>query len=56
MQVVLNTLGALVTVAIVKYWLIIPGLILSVIFYYLRKIYLKASCGIKRLEASSKHL
>lgn len=40
-------------VSVVKYWLIIPAILLSVVFYVIRRIYMKAAAGIKRLESSS---
>jgi len=46
-------MGAIITVAFVEYWLLIPAAILGIGFSQIRKKYLKASCGIKRLEASS---
>ena len=43
-------------VSVVKYWLIIPALLLSVVFYVIRRIYMKAAAGIKRLESSSNQI
>jgi len=38
---------------VVKYWPLIPVVTLGIGFTQIRKLYLKASSGIKRLEASS---
>lgn len=50
----MNSLGAIATVAVVNYWLIIPAFVLGIIFFLIRKSYLKVALGIKRLEANSK--
>lgn len=52
----MNSLGAIVTVAVVNYWLIIPAFVLGIIFFLIRKSYLKVALGIKRLEANSKEI
>lgn len=49
-------LGAvIIIVSIVNYWFLIPTIIIGIIFYFLRNIYLKSSQSIKRLEATCKY-
>ena len=52
----MNSLGAIATVAIVNYWLIIPAFVLGIVFFLIRKSYLKVTLGIKRLEANSREM
>lgn len=52
----MNSLGAIATVAIVNYWLIIPSFVLGIVFFLIRKSYLKVALGIKRLEANSREI
>ncbi|XP_064455602.1 ATP-binding cassette sub-family C member 4-like [Ornithodoros turicata] len=46
----LNLLGVLVVVAVISPWIIIPTLILFVIFYFLRRFYMRTARDVKRLE------
>jgi ATP-binding cassette, subfamily C (CFTR/MRP), member 4 len=49
-QIILMMFGAIIVASIVNYLFLIPVAFLSVIFMYIRKIYLKTSKNIKRLE------
>ncbi|XP_032678093.1 probable multidrug resistance-associated protein lethal(2)03659 isoform X2 [Odontomachus brunneus] len=49
-QIGLALLGIIIVVAIASPWLMIPTVIIGVIFYYLRVIYLATSRSVKRLE------
>ncbi|EAT42552.1 AAEL005937-PA [Aedes aegypti] len=49
-QIILNMLGTIVVTVIVNPMFLIPLAVLGVIFIYLRKVYLKTSKNIKRLE------
>lgn len=53
-QILLNLVGAAAIVITVNYFLAIPTLIICVIFYLLRKYYIKTSRTLKRLEGISK--
>lgn len=44
----------MVIVAIANYWLLIPALIILVIFYIIRGIYVRTSRSLKRVESLSK--
>ncbi|XP_075538961.1 ATP-binding cassette subfamily C member 4-like isoform X1 [Dermacentor variabilis] len=46
----LNLVGVLVVVAVISPWIIIPTLILFVIFFYLRRFYMRTARDVKRLE------
>lgn len=48
--------GILIMVFIVNPWMIIPTIILGIIFYYTRVLYLSSAQDIKRLEGISKYL
>lgn len=50
-QILLNMVGAIVVTIFVNYLYVIPIVILGIIFQILRKIYLKTSKNIKRLES-----
>lgn len=47
-------LGAIILQSIVEVWLILPSVILMVIFYLFRIVYLDTSRSVKRIEAVSK--
>ncbi|KAJ8920888.1 hypothetical protein NQ315_015681 [Exocentrus adspersus] len=49
-QIMLNLIGAVVVVAILEPFLLIPNTVLCLIFYFLRRLYLKTSRSVKRLE------
>lgn len=53
-QIFLVMAGILAMVFIVNAWMIIPTIILGILFYYLRVIYLSTAQDIKRLEGISK--
>lgn len=53
-QIGLALLGIIVVVAIASPWLLIPTVVIGIIFYYLRVIYLATSRSVKRLEGISK--
>ena len=46
----MSLLGIIVVVAIVNVWLLLPTLLIAIIFYFLRIIYLSTSRSVKRLE------
>nr|XP_012230327.1 PREDICTED: probable multidrug resistance-associated protein lethal(2)03659 isoform X1 [Linepithema humile]XP_012230329.1 PREDICTED: probable multidrug resistance-associated protein lethal(2)03659 isoform X1 [Linepithema humile]XP_012230330.1 PREDICTED: probable multidrug resistance-associated protein lethal(2)03659 isoform X1 [Linepithema humile] len=50
LQIGLSLLGIIIVVAIANVWLLIPTVIIGIIFYYLRVIYLATSRSVKRLE------
>ncbi|XP_058797685.1 probable multidrug resistance-associated protein lethal(2)03659 isoform X2 [Phymastichus coffea] len=50
LQIGLTLVGIIVVVAISKYWLLIPTVVVSVIFYYLRGVYIATGRSVKRLE------
>ncbi|KAJ8916751.1 hypothetical protein NQ315_013956 [Exocentrus adspersus] len=53
-QIFLVMSGILVMVFIVTPWIIAPAIILGILFYYFRVIYLSSAQDIKRLEGTSK--
>lgn len=53
LQIGLSLLGIIIVVAIANVWLLIPTVIIGIIFYYLRVIYLSTSRSVKRLEGVS---
>lgn len=53
-QVILNMGGAIIVTAIVNPIFLIPLIVMSIIFVFIRKIYLKTSKNIKRLEGICK--
>lgn len=55
-QIILNMLGTIVVTVIVNPMFLIPLAVLGVIFIYLRKVYLKTSKNIKRLEGISEFI
>lgn len=48
--------GILVIVAVVNFWLLVPTVIMLSLFFYLRKLYMKAGRSVKRIEAQSEFL
>ncbi|EDW47093.1 GM21118 [Drosophila sechellia] len=54
MQIALWLAGILIVIANVNPLLLVPTLILSVIFYHLRNLYLKTSRDLKRVEAKNR--
>lgn len=55
-QILLETLGALIVSCIVNPILLAPTLVMALIFYVLRNVYLKTSKNIKRLEGIGKFI
>lgn len=53
MQIALWLAGIIIVIANVNLLLLVPTLMLSVIFYHLRNLYLKTSRDLKRVEAIS---
>lgn len=53
-QVLLNMCGAIVVTAAVNPMFLIPLVVMSIIFVFIRKVYLKTSKNIKRLEGICK--
>ncbi|KAF4521035.1 hypothetical protein B566_EDAN002530 [Ephemera danica] len=49
-QIGLTILGIFALIAIVNYWLIIPTVLISFIFFFMRVIYISTSRSVKRLE------
>ncbi|XP_048004907.1 ATP-binding cassette sub-family C member 4-like [Leguminivora glycinivorella] len=50
LQIGLSLIGIVVVVAVVNYWLLLPTLIIGLVFYGLRIVYIASSRSIKRLE------
>ncbi|XP_063700314.1 ATP-binding cassette sub-family C member 4-like [Culicoides brevitarsis] len=50
-QILLNMSGAIIVTAIVNYYYIIPIAVLAIVFQLVRKIYLRTSKNVKRLES-----
>ena len=53
-QIMLSILGVIVVVVYKLWWMILPTAIVAVVFYFVRKYYLKSSVAIKRVEGVSK--
>lgn len=51
----LQAITSLILVSIANYWLLIPTLVMSVIFFGLRHIYVRTARCLKRLESMGKH-
>ncbi|CAN8022056.1 unnamed protein product, partial [Ixodes persulcatus] len=49
-QIFLNLLGVLVVVAVISPWIIVPTLVLFVVFFFLRRFYMRTARDVKRLE------
>lgn len=54
-QFFLELIAVVTLVAIVNYWLLFPTLLMSLLFYVLRHIYINTARSIKRLEALSEY-
>ena len=55
-QLILTMVGSLVLTCLVNAYFLIPIIIIASIFYFIRKIYIKTSKNIKRLEGMSKDI
>lgn len=53
-QIILMTFGSIIVCAIVNFYFLIPLAVLFVLFIFMRKIYLKTSKNVKRLESITK--
>lgn len=49
-----QTIGIVILLCFVNYWILIPSLLLVVLFYYYKNIYLYTSRNLKRMEARCK--
>lgn len=56
LQNALNMLGLITVTAVVNPYFLIPILLLSILFQFIQKIYLKTSKNVKRLEGISKYI
>ncbi|KAG8235221.1 hypothetical protein J437_LFUL015913 [Ladona fulva] len=54
LQIALSLVGIIIVVAVMNFWLLIPTIIIGVIFYLLRSMYLATSRSVKRLEGISR--
>lgn len=54
-QIILNLIGAIIVTSIVNPIVMIPIVVMAFIFVFIRKIYLKTSKNIKRLEGISEY-
>lgn len=50
-QVILNMIGSIVVTATVNPYFLIPLFVLGIFFVFIRKVFLKTSKNIKRLES-----
>lgn len=53
-QIVMMMCGTLIVTCIVNYLYVIPIVVLGAVFYWIRKVYLRTSKNVKRLEGMSK--
>ena len=53
-QVALDLFGAIILSVIVDYWLCLPSILLLIIFYSFRNVYIETSRSVKRIEGISK--
>lgn len=53
-QIIFNMVGAIVVTTVVNPWFILPVAVLGVVFMGVRKVYLKTSKNLKRLDGTSK--
>ena len=53
-QIFLSIIGIIVVVTYKLWWMIFPTGVMAVLFYNIRKYYLKSSVPIKRIEGASK--
>ncbi|XP_059490449.1 probable multidrug resistance-associated protein lethal(2)03659 [Neocloeon triangulifer] len=54
LQIGMTLVGIIIVVAIVNVWFLLPTLVIGIIFYYLRIIYLSTSRSVKRLEGTTR--
>lgn len=52
-QFILMIVGSLIVTSTVQAWFLAPLAVLSVLFFYVRKVYLKTSKNVKRLDGIS---
>lgn len=52
----LQAITSLILVSMANYWLLIPTLVMSIIFFGLRHIYVRTARCLKRLESMGKQL
>lgn len=55
-QTNLNLLGSIVITAMINPYFLIPIFVMAVFFIYVRKVYLKTSKNIKRIEGVGKNM
>ncbi|GJQ86167.1 hypothetical protein Trydic_g13444 [Trypoxylus dichotomus] len=53
-QIMLTIVGAIVLISIANYWMLIPIVVLLVIFYFLRGVYMLTAKSIKHIEGIAK--
>lgn len=53
-QIILNMVGAIIVTATVNPIFLVPIIVMGIVFVFVRRIYLKTSKDIKRLEGMSK--
>jgi len=53
-QIMLSIVGVILVLLYKLWWMIFPTFILAIVFYFVRKYYLKSSVAIKRIEGVSK--
>lgn len=54
-QIGMSLITAIIVIAVANVWLLIPTVIVSIVFYYLRIFYLATNHSIKRLEGISEY-
>lgn len=52
-QIIFNMMGAIIVTSIVNPWFILPVAVLGLVFMGVRKVYLKTSKNLKRLDGTS---
>lgn len=55
-QIIFNMMGAIIVTSIVNPLFIVPVAVLMLVFFFIRKIYLKTSKNLKRLDGTSKYI
>ncbi|XP_051158203.1 ATP-binding cassette sub-family C member 4-like [Leptopilina boulardi] len=53
-QIIMMTMGTLIVTCIISYYYIIPIVLLGAVFYWIRKVFLKTSKNVKRLEGMTR--
>lgn len=53
-QIGLELVAILVIVAVVNFWLLLPTILMLILFYMLRIVYINTGRSVKRVEAQSK--